>query len=269
MILRASLPMYDLPEVRDSANRLWAAIAEEMRDGGLRGVPDALERPSDREHAWRRSGLLLSQACGYPVATKLRDALRVVATPHYTAPGCEGRRYSSAVVVRSSGRSTAVGDLRGAVCAFNSCDSQSGYNALRALIAPIAGGAPFFAGTVETGAHEASIEAVRSGRADVCAVDCVTWALLDRHRPSSLSGLAVLCFSEPAPGLPFVTAANSTGRAFESIRLALERAFARADLAETRDALLIAGLSMSTLESYEPVLAMERAAVALGYPILA
>ena len=269
MVLRASLPMYDLPEVRDSADRLWAAIAEEMRDGGLRGVPDALERPSDREHAWRRSGLLLSQSCGYPVATKLRDALRVAATPHYAAPGCEGHRYSSAVVVRSSGRLTAVGDLRGAVCAFNSRDSQSGYNALRALIAPIAGGTPFFAGIVETGAHEASIEAVRSGRADVCAVDCVTWALLDRHRPSSLSGLAVLCFSEPAPGLPFVTAGNCAERAFESIRLALERAFTRADLAEARDALLIAGLSMSTLESYEPVLAMERAAVALGYPILA
>ncbi len=268
MVLRASLPMYDLPEVRDSSERLWVAIAEEMRVGGLHGVPDALERPSDREHAWRRSGLLLSQSCGYPVATKLRDALRVVATPHYAAPGCEGDRYSSAVVVRASSGRAAFGDLRGAVCAFNSRDSQSGYNALRSLIAPLAGGAPFFAGTVETGAHEASIEAVRDGRADVCAVDCVTWALLDRHRPSFLSGLSVLGHSDPAPGLPLVTAASCTDRAFESIRRAVERAFTRADVADARDALLIRGLSKSTLETYEPVLAMERAAIALGYPNL-
>ena len=268
MLAHASLPMYDLPEVRDSTDRLWAAIAEEMRDGGVQGVPDSIDRPADHHDAWRRRGLLLSQSCGYPVATELRGALRVVATPHYAAPGCDGHRYSSAVVVRSSNRVTALDAMRGAVCAYNARDSQSGYNAIRALIAPLAGGVPFFAETIETGAHAASIEAVRAGRADVCAVDCVTWALLARHRPASLSGLEVLCHSQPAPGLPFVTAVDCTDAVVETIRSALARAFTRPDLAQVRDALLIAGLTMSTLDTYEPLLAMERAAVALKYPRL-
>ena len=43
------------------------------------------------------------------------------------------------------------------------------------------------------------------GRADVCAVDCVTWALLARHRPSALHGLRVIALTEPMPGLPLVT----------------------------------------------------------------
>ena len=268
MILRASLPMYDLPEVRKWTDRLWAAIAEELREGGVAGVPEALERPSDHHHAWRPDGLLFSQTCGYPAATALRDMLRVVATPHYAAPGCEGPRYSSVVVAREASRVAVVEELRGAVCAFNSRDSQSGYNALRAAIAPLARGGWFFARTVETGAHAASMEAVRCGRADVCAVDCVTWALHARHRPSALVGLEVIRYTEPAPGLPFVTAGDVSDATFASIREALGRAFVRPDLTETRDALLISGLSILPADAYEPLLAMERAAAASGYPDL-
>ena len=267
-MLRASLPMYDLSEVRKWTDRLWAAIAEELREGGVAGVPDGLERPSDRYDAWRREGLLFSQTCGYPAATALRDVLRVVATPHYAAPGCEGPLYSSVVVAREASRVAALEELRGSVCAFNSRDSQSGYNALRAAIAPIARGGRFFARTVETGAHAASMEAVRGGRADVCAVDCVTWALHARHRPSALSGLGVVCRTAQAPGLPFVTAGDVSDATFASIREALGRAFIRPDLAETREALLVSGLSILPADAYEPLLAMERTAAASGYPDL-
>lgn len=267
-MLRASLPMYDLPEVREWTDRLWSAIAGELREGGVTGVPDALERPSDHHDAWRSDGLLFSQSCGYPAVTTFRGVLRVVATPHYAAPGCEGSRYSSVVVVREASGIGVVEDLRGAVCAFNSRDSQSGYNALRATAAPFARNGRFFARTVETGGHAASIDAVRAGRADVCAVDCVTWALHARHRPSALVGLEVIRYTEPAPGLPFVTAGDVSDATFASIREALGRAFVRSDLAETRDALLISGFSILPADAYEPLLAMERAAAASGYPDL-
>ena len=267
-MLRASLPMYDLPEVGEWTGRFWTAIAGELHAGGVSGVPDALERPSGHRDAWRPDGLLFSQSCGYPVATALRGVVRVVATPHYAAPGCEGPRYSSVVVVREASRVAALEDLRGAVCAFNSRDSQSGCNALRAAIAPMARGGRFFTRTVETGAHAASIEAVRTGRADVCAVDCVTWALLARYRPSALTGLEVIRYTEPAPGLPFVTAGDVSDATLASIREALRRAFVRPDLARTREALLISGLSILPDDAYEPLPAMERAAAACGYPNL-
>ena len=267
--MRASLPMYDLPEVRGHTDRLWTAIAEEMRGLGMPDVPDALERPARHHDAWRPRGLLLSQSCGYPVATALRGAVRVVATPHYTATGCDSLRYCSALVVRASSHATSLGDLRGKVCTFNADDSQSGYNALRAAVAPLAKGRSFFSKTLRTGSHVASIDAVRRQRADVCAVDCVTWALLTRYRPSSLSGLTVLARTETAPGLPFVTAGDCSDAVVETIRNALDRAFSRPDLADTRAALLIGGLSNSTLDTYAPLLEMERAAAALGYPDLA
>lgn len=268
MALRASLPMYDLLEVREWTDRFWTAIAAELREGGIREVPETLERLPDHHDAWQPSGLLFSQSCGYPVATALRGVLRVVATPHYAAPGCDGHRYSSAIVVRASSRAADLGGLRGAACAYNARDSQSGYNALRAAVAPLAGGGRFFARTIETGAHAASVEAVRDGRADVCAVDCVTWALLARYRPSALTGLRVLAFTERMPGLPFVTAGDCSDASLDAIRRGLGRAFARPGLAETRESLLICGLSVQAVDAYEPLREMERAAAASGYPDL-
>ena len=268
MGLRASLPMYDLPEVREWTDRFWTAIAVELREGGIPEVPETLERLPDHHDAWQPRGLLISQSCGYPVATALRSVLRVVATPHYAAPGCDGHRYSSAIVVSASSRAADLGGLRGAACAYNARDSQSGYNALRAAVAPLARGGRFFARAVETGAHAASIAAVRDGRADVCSVDCVTWALLARYRPSALTGLRVLAFTERMPGLPFVTAGDCSDASLDAIRRALGRAFACPDLAETRESLLICGLSVQSVDAYEPLLSMERAAAASGYPDL-
>ena len=268
MALRASLPMYDLSETRQWTDRFWSAVAVELRAEGISEAPDALERVPDHHDAWRPDGLLFSQSCGYPVATAFRGALRVVATPHYAAPGCEGHCYSSVIVVRESNRAADLGGLRDAVCAFNSRNSQSGYNALRSAVAPSARDGRFFAQTVETGAHAASIEAVRDGRADVCSVDCVTWALLGRYRPAALVGLRVLAFTEPMPGLPFVTAGDCAEAILDAIRRALQRALARPDLAQTREALLIAGLSVTSVDAYEPLLEMERAAAASGYPDL-
>ena len=112
------------------------------------------------------------------------------------------------------------------------------------------------------------MEAVRSGRADVCSVDCVTWALHARYRPSALAGLDVLCRTARVPGLPFVTAGGVSDTSLESIRSALERAFGRADLAATREALLIRGLSILPADAYEPLREMERAAAVSGYPHL-
>ena len=67
--------------------------------------------------------------------------------------------------------------------ALNAHDSNTGMNLFRAAIAPIAGGAPFFRAVVVTGSHEASVAAVAEGRADLAAIDCVSFALLGTRPP--------------------------------------------------------------------------------------
>ena len=51
----ASLPMYDLPELRGAHAALWAGIARQLRQAGIADVPAALcqERPASEVWAIR------------------------------------------------------------------------------------------------------------------------------------------------------------------------------------------------------------------------
>ncbi len=95
--------------------------------------------------------------------------MQLVGVPHYSAPGCEGYEYSSALIVRRDSAFRSLADLRGKVAGFNERGSQSGYNALRHAVAPLASGAAFFSAVIQTGRHEASIDAVSAGTIDIAA----------------------------------------------------------------------------------------------------
>lgn len=183
----ASLPMYHAPA--DALAAFWAGLRAHMRREGLADVPERLATPGPLREHWLDPDLLLSQTCGYPLATALAGRVQLVGTPRYAAEGCDGPCYRSLVLVRDRDPARAVADLRGRRAAFNERDSQSGYNALRALAAPLAEAGRFFGSTVETGAHRRSLDLVRTGAADVAAVDCVTLALLRRDEPERVAGL--------------------------------------------------------------------------------
>lgn len=261
----ASLPMYDMEELRPQTDALWQHFADAMRRAGVDDVPDSLTRLDSLSSLWKRRDLLLSQTCGYPLMRKYSSMLRPVATPRYSAPGCRGSEYCSVIVVRADNESRDVGALRDKVCAANSPMSQSGYNALRSLVAPLAKNGRFFSEVRFTGSHPASIEAVASGKADVCAVDCVSHALLMRYRPSALEGTRVMIFTPCCPGLPLVTRADLHHEQFRRLRTALHDALTDAAGEPIRTALLIDGVDDLEFEDYQVVLEMETAAERCGY----
>ena len=257
--------MYDLPAVRWATDAVWSALAAALAAQGV-DAPAALDRRDAYQEVWRDPGLILSQTCGYPYITALRGEVQLVATPAYHAQGCDGARYASALVVRGDDPAESLGDLRGRRVAFNATNSQSGHNALRAAVAPLARDGRFFAGSIATGSHRASAAAVASGAADLCAVDCVTWALLRRHEPAAVAGLRVLGHTPSAPGLPLIAGPAAPVLA---IRRALGETMADPSLAAARDALLLTGCEVLPDSAYDAILTMERAAGALGYPRLA
>ncbi len=106
----ASLPMYDFPELRSAHAEFWSALAARLSSAGLPHVPPELTRNVDPREVWRDPVLLFAQGCEYPLANSFADRVRLVATPVYSAAGCEGARYRSAIVVRGSAESLA--DLR-------------------------------------------------------------------------------------------------------------------------------------------------------------
>jgi len=265
--------MYDLPELEAANDALWSAIAARLRALGIDDVPDRLTRQGPLEAIWTDPRLLLGQTCGYPLVTSLEGRVQIVATPRYSAPGCEGASYRSAVIVRALDPARRLADLRGRRLAVNDLASNSGMNLLRAEIAPLAfepagRGVPFFSAVAITGAHVSSVKSVARGEADVAAIDCVVWAHLQRLRPAAIQGLRILGWTTSSPGLPLIASAGSDALVLAALRQALAEVARDPGLVDVRAALLLEGFDPLPEEAYAPVLALERAAIAQGYPRL-
>ncbi len=260
----ANLSMYDFPEVRAATDAWWCGIAAALQRAGIAAVPDSLTRDPDID-VLHSPELLLTQTCGYPLTHALAGVVTLVATPGYSADGCNGVDYCSFIVVSEDNPAAGLADLRGCVCTYSGRNSQSGYNTLRAAVAPIAGGDAFFSRVFESGGHPVSIELVATGKADVCAVDCVTHGLMAKYRPAALAGTRIIGATESAPGLPYVTHAAADEDYLRRLRDGLAAAFADPDLADTRDTLMLAGMQVLDYDAYRRIDDMENAARAAGY----
>ena len=264
----AALPMYDVAELQAAHDTLWAALAELLSGSGVTDVPRSLTRGVDHRNVWRDPSLLFGQACEYPIAKSFGEYLALVATPRYSALGCEAALYRSAIVVRAHESADSLAELRNRRCVINELDSNSGMNLLRAAVAPLAGGARFFESVRVSGSHGRSVEMVAANEADVAAIDCVTFAHLQKFQSALTGKVRILCWSPVSPSLPFVTARVTSKATFKALRSSLAALFADTTLRDTRELLLLDGVDLEPDSSLSLVLRLEREAAGLGYPEL-
>jgi len=110
-----------------------------------------------------------------------------------------------------------LGLLRGARLAYNGPDSMSGMLALTRDLDAAGESLSLFTECIETGGHRASIVAVAQGRADVCAVDCRSWAMARRLEPAARA-LQPVGWTARRKGLPFVTAGTAPPETVAALR---------------------------------------------------
>ena len=257
--------MYDPPELRGTVDAWWSGLARAFRAEGIRNVPDQLDRRQSLDALWGAPDLLFTHTCGYPLAVTWADRLQYLATPRYTAAGCEGHDYCSFVLVATGSPAQVLEDLRGARCSINGRNSHSGYNALRALIAPLARNGRFFGAISESGGHAESLELLERGEVDVAAIDCVTHALLHRCRPHAIAATRIVARTRRAPGLPYATRFDAGPDLVQRLRAGLLRAFADPGLGPVRDELLLDGIDILPAGAYDCMPAMEAEARRLRY----
>ena len=267
----ASLPMYDLPELHTLTDAWWANLARALRIEGYdtNRIPAALTRNPIQGLEWRDPELLLSQCCGYDLTHDAAPFLQLIGTPIYAVEDCDGPYYRSLIIVRASHPGDTLADLRGEVCAINASGSHSGYNVLRFMLAPLAQGQAFFRTVKTSGSHTASLQMVQTQVADCAAIDCVSFALLQRYRPAVTAGLRVLERSPLAPGLPYVTSLERSEQELAHIINAVHNVFVDHSCAYLRDALLLSDLEHVPLSRYQSLLTMEQQAIAMDYPHIA
>lgn len=245
-----SLPMYDIHHPDTAA--LVTTLRQLLTEEGLAGNEAVFLQPENYISHWHSPELLLSQTCGYPLVTFLPQ-VQVVGTFHYQASGCERFYYSSHLVVRATDAGKKLADFRGKRVVCNSEDSQSGYHCLRSLVATMHSEGQFFSQTRFSGSHQNSLAMLRSEQADIAAIDAVTWALLAKHLPEQLVGLVSLGNTPLIPGLPMITSAQTSPQTLKKLRRVLKRLVSEPEWRNICDALLIADVTLTERQDYQPV----------------
>ncbi len=215
--------MYDWPEIRAETDALWAAIAERLEAAGI-AAPECLDRMTPADEAWESPDLLVGQTCGRPYATGLAERVRLLGRPTYAVAGAAPGRYCSQLVGRRSDSRGGIEGFRGAVAACTSTASQSGWAALIDLLPGDESLESFFGAVRMTGGHRDSIRAIATGDADIATIDCVSWALAERHEPAARE-LRVIGRSPTYPSLPFIASnrlnTDEAGRIGTALRQAV------------------------------------------------
>ena len=198
----ASLGMYDRVEVQPANDRLWALIRDGMRAVGMTAPNNLTRGPDAYWPAWGASDLVLSQTCGFPYRAKLHGKVALIGTPDFGVQGCAPGYYRSVFVAAKSDPRGDVMQFDGAGLAFNEDLSQSGWaapqNFARARSLNLRP-------TLRTGGHLLSARAVAEGRAEIAALDAITWQMIQRHEAFAAQ-LQVVGATDPTPGLPYISA---------------------------------------------------------------
>ncbi len=122
----------------------------------------------------------------------------IVAAPVF--PGRAGPTYRSVIVATSP--SALSGDRSRARLVINERGSWSGHHALRSHLSDASDASNAFGSIIVSGAHDASIDLLLAGDADVAAIDDTIWEFR-AERDDRLAELHVLDRTRPWPAPPF------------------------------------------------------------------
>jgi ABC-type phosphate/phosphonate transport system substrate-binding protein len=238
----ASLPMYERNETLAAHDGFWGLLREAMLRRGVDAPPALARDGTALTKDWLRPDLLMSQTCGYPFRTVLRERVTLIGTPDYGVADCPPGYYRSIFVCRADDKRSSFAEFDGAALAYNDEGSQSGY--VGPLVHAREKGIRLNP-SHRTGTHRLSALAVASGKAEIAAIDAVTWSILQRWEPG-LDLVRQLDTTAPTPGLPYITARKELASVlFETVGEAI------ASLSEPhKGMLLLRGLVWIPAETY-------------------
>lgn len=257
----AELAMYTAPRRVAEASAAWMT-----RTCQLLGIERRVDPDLQLAQLWLSPHLVLTQTCGYPLMTLLRNQVRLIGRPVYTLPNSAAGHHCSVLMVRADDPRQDLGGFFGSVGLINGQDSNSGMNLLRHAVAPWQQGGRFFSRAIITGSHRQSLRGLQEETGDLAAIDSVTHDYLARDDSDELRGLRILTRSASSPCLPYITARGTSAAGAERIRLAMNQALA--ELPAVATTLAITQVLAACEADYRAILDIERQAADLGLPAL-
>lgn len=247
----SSLPMYDFPEIRWALDDLYHQVTTTLKIQGV-SPPSQLCHDRPLKELWSNQNLFLSQCCGYDIVARYKNQVSIIGTFEYAAPGCTSINYVSLLVVPENTPYDHISQMQGTRAAINGPESYSGCHSLLKLTASYTKKSTiFFSELIETATHANSLQLIQTGKADVAAIDSITFTLLKNYRPQAIQGIRVIGQTSPAPAPPLITRINSTKSDRKKISNAFNRVLANPNNQLLLSTLLITGFQPDTQSAYQ------------------
>ena len=148
--------------------------------------------------------------CGWPYSERFdrpERPIELLCAPVMAPPRYQGRPiYFTDVIVREDSRFRSFADLRGRSYAYNHAESHSGYNVPRDHLLALGETSGYFARTVASGSHQASIGLVADGSIDAAGIDSTVLDLELAQRPELARAFRIVESIGPGPIPPVVVA---------------------------------------------------------------
>ncbi|UII70396.1 PhnD/SsuA/transferrin family substrate-binding protein [Pseudomonas sp. HN11] len=257
----AELLMYVAPEPINQANQHWIVRILQHLNLGRRDA-DHLDLPG----LWLAPELIVTQTCGYPLMTQLRGQVSIIGRPRYELPHSSQGEHCSLLLTRDDNPRHILADFYDSRGVINGYDSNSGMNLLRERLAPLQRDGRFFANVAISGAHRESLRWLRDDRADLAAIDSVTYDYLARFAPQEVAGLRIVTRSAPSPTLPYIGPVGLSDEHVVQIRQAMNQALQ--DLPQVAETMGLQEVLPASEDDYQVLLNYQQQAASAGYAML-
>lgn len=243
----------------------WKELFKEV--GRLAGVRlRVLEwaAPAGLGALWRRPDMALVFLCGRPYL-QYGARHQIVGAPIGLDAGNRAA-YCTLLLARATRGWKSLEDSFGSRLGHMPGHSQSGYNALRFVLAPYAGASRLYASHAEFETPSECLKALCDGKVDVIPLDSYFYSLLDSCSSRWRDELTILGRS-PLTAMPFLAASPGLDSGVvTALRGALEAWSRSSSGEELRRELCMKGFSLPDPSEYAALAEQEAAALRLSYP---
>ena len=206
----STLEMYDRLETNKANKEFYSKISQQLIMQKI-NAPETLTNAKDQLKLWKSKDLFFSQTCGLPYKMFLHNKVTLIGTPDYGVKGCEPGYYNSVFVVREENRNKSVEEFNEANLAVNDYFSQSGWAAPQNYMKNLQ---LKFNEVILSGSHLNSAKLVSEGKADITAIDAVSFKMIQKYDDFSVN-LSIIGMTNPTPGLPFIAYQGADTKIFQ------------------------------------------------------
>ena len=207
-------------------SQFWQFICKTMADKNYNTEQHLFSEGQTALSLARQERLMLGQMCGLNYAKSAPDQPTYIGSYILDDTALTAGYYRSVIITanRLKGQKLSALEPAKLAAAISEPDSFSGRFALHQALT--GGFAPCnFAKSVQTGAHLDTLKAVASARADIGAIDCLTWRIFETFFPEAVANVVIAGYSPQMAGPPLVSSFATGSKGFADLTDALDAAF--------------------------------------------